>query len=156
MKVLFSEMFKSVIIPLVVTFLTLKITRAKEIKDNAYNKREEVYLSVFESLESLMDEKRNLITGELTKLKANRARIHLYASNGTVELFDKLVGLLTDIAKDYDDYNMRKEMNHDLDEELKDEDAIRRIIENHEEEIGMKATELMEMLIKQMRKEMKI
>lgn len=156
MKVLFAEMFKSVIIPLVVTFLTLKITRAKEIKDNAYNKREEVYLSVFESLESLMDEKWNLITGELTKLKANRARIHLYASNGTVELFDKLVGLLTEIAKDYDDYNMRKEMNHDLDEELKDEDAIRRIIENHEEEIGMKATELMEMLIKQMRKEMKI
>lgn len=156
MDMLFSEILKSALIPLVVTVATLKITRAKEIKDNAYNKREEVYLSVFESLESLMDEKWNLITGELTKLKANRARIHLYASNGTVELFDKLVGLLTEIAKDYDDYNMRKETNHDLDEELKDEDAIRRIIENHEEEIGMKATELMEMLIKQMRKEMKI
>ena len=156
MDVLFSEILKSVLIPLVVAVATLKITRAKEIKDNAYNKREEVYLSVFESLENLMDEKWNLITGELTKLKANRARIHLYASNGTVELFDRLVGLLTEIAKDYDDYNMRKEMNHDLDEELKDEDAIRRIIENHEEEIGMKATELMEMLIKQMRKEMKI
>lgn len=156
MDMLFSEILKSALIPLVVTVATLKITRAKEIKDNAYNKREEVYLSIFESLENLMDEKWNLITGELTKLKANRARIHLYASNGTVELFDKLVGLLTEIAKDYDDYNMRKEMNHDLDEELKDEDAIRRIIENHEEEIGMKATELMEMLIKQMRKEMKI
>ena len=156
MDMLFSVILKSALIPLVVTVATLKITRAKEIKDNAYNKREEVYLSIFESLENLMDEKWNLITGELTKLKANRARIHLYASNGTVELFDKLVGLLTEIAKDYDDYNMRKEMNHDLDEELKDEDAIRRIIENHEEEIGMKATELMEMLIKQMRKEMKI
>lgn len=101
MDVLFSEILKSVLIPLVVAVATLKITRAKEIKDNAYNKREEVYLSVFESLESLMDEKWNVITGELTKLKANRARIHLYASNGTVELFDKLVGLLTEIAKDY-------------------------------------------------------
>ena len=150
-----SEIVISAFISAITTILTLHLNRKKEIKAHIYNKREEVYLSVFESFEKLMDDKWKIFQGELNRLKENKAKIHLYAFNKVIENYDKLLDVLTGIADDFSTYSMNQS-DYDLNINEKDEEAITNIIANHEDELGMKVTDLMYSLIRQMRKEMKI
>ena len=91
----------------------------------------------------------------MNQLKENKAKIHLYASNKVIENYDKLLDVLTGIADDFSTYSMNQS-DYDLNINEKDEEAITNIIANHEDELGMKVTDLMYSMIQQMRKEMKI
>lgn len=144
-----SEIIISAFISAITTILTLHLNRKKEIKAHIYDKREEIYLSVFESLEKLIDDKWKMFQGELDQLKEIKGKIHLYASNRVIENYDKLLDVLEEIITDYNE----EESDDDPDV---DEGAMAKILSKHEEELGMKVTDLMYNLIRQMRKEMKI
>ena len=60
-----SEIIISAFISAITAILTLHLNRKKEIKAHIYDKREEIYLSVFESLEKLIDDKWKMFQGEL-------------------------------------------------------------------------------------------
>lgn len=144
-----SEIIISAFISAITAILTLHLNRKKEIKAHIYNRREEVYLSVFESLEKLIDDKWKMFQGELDQLKEIKGKIHLYASNRVIENYDKLLDVLEEIITDYNE----EESDDDPDV---DEGAMAKILSKHEEELGMKVTDLMYSMIQQMRKEMKI
>lgn len=144
-----SEIIISAFISAITAILTLHLNRKKEIKAHIYDKREEIYLSVFESLEKLIDDKWKMFQGELDQLKEIKGKIHLYASNRVIENYDKLLDVLEEIITDYNE----EESDDDPDV---DEGAMAKILSKHEEELGMKVTDLMYSMIQQMRKEMKI
>ena len=66
-----------------------------------------------------------------------------------IENYDKLLDVLEEIITDYNE----EESDDDPDV---DEGAMAKILSKHEEELGMKVTDLMYSMIQQMRKEMKI
>lgn len=144
-----SEIIISAFISAITVILTLHLNRKKEIKAHIYDKREGIYLSVFESLEKLIDDKWKMFQGELDQLKEIKGKIHLYASNRVIENYDKLLDVLEEIITDYN------EEKSDDDPDV-DEGAMAKILSKHEEELGMKVTDLMYRMIQQMRKEMKI
>lgn len=144
-----SEIIISAFISAITAILTLHLNRKKEIKVHIYDKREGIYLSVFESLEKLIDDKWKMFQGELDQLKEIKGKIHLYASNRVIENYDKLLDVLEEIITDYN------EEKSDDDPDV-DEGAMAKILSKHEEELGMKVTDLMYSMIQQMRKEMKI
>ena len=144
-----SEIIISAFISAITAILTLHLNRKKEIKAHIYDKREGIYLSVFESLEKLIDDKWKMFQGELDQLKEIKGKIHLYASNRVIENYDKLLDVLEEIITDYN------EEKSDDDPDV-DEGAMAKILSKHEEELGMKVTDLMYSMIQQMRKEMKI
>lgn len=131
MKDLFVEYGLSFIIAIITAIITAKITIREEVKKQVYERREILYVKLFDLLVMLSDNPYIVFNHEdfIMPLRNLRSELNLFASNDLIHsfepLYNKINKTVIDYAKNFDEtyiksLNIRKE-NGETDDDFERE-----------------------------------